>query len=191
MQTHRLATITAMVLSDRAHRHSAERVWLPPEQPLPRTADGKPDLQGIWQASSSAAADLQRSRRSFVEHAGGQVGCGRRRKSPISLGPRTQRAENFQNRQTADPLSKCYIPGVPRIMYLDFPFQIFQTPKAITMAFEWELDYRLIYTDGTPHPEDEILDGRFPRPLGGRHPGGGRRQHQRQNLVRHGGGLSQ
>ncbi len=39
-------------------------------------------------------------------------------------------------------------------MYLDFPFQIFQTPKIVTMAFEWELDYRLIYTDGTPHPTD-------------------------------------
>jgi hypothetical protein len=25
-------------------------------------------------------------------------------------------------------------------MYLDFPFQIFQTPKAIAMTFEWELD---------------------------------------------------
>ena len=66
-----------------------------------------------------------------------------------------KKAENFQNRQTADPLSKCYMPGVPRIMYLDFPFQIFQTPKAIAMAFEWELDYRLIYTDGTPHPTDD------------------------------------
>jgi hypothetical protein len=39
-------------------------------------------------------------------------------------------------------------------MYLDFPFQIFQTPKMIGMAFEWELDYRLIYTDGSSHPAD-------------------------------------
>ncbi len=39
-------------------------------------------------------------------------------------------------------------------MYLDFPFQIFQTAKAVVMAFEWELDYRLIHTDGTPHPTD-------------------------------------
>jgi hypothetical protein len=39
-------------------------------------------------------------------------------------------------------------------MYLDFPFQIFQTPEAIAMAFEWSLDYRLIHMDGRPQ-----LDG--------------------------------
>ena len=65
-----------------------------------------------------------------------------------------KKAENFKNRQKADPLNQCFIPGVPRIMYLDFPFQIFQTSRAVAMAFEWSLDYRLIHTDGTPHPVD-------------------------------------
>ncbi len=65
-----------------------------------------------------------------------------------------KKAENFQNRQTADPLAKCYMPGVPRVMYLDFPFQIFQTPRAVAMTFEWSLVYRLIYTDGSQHPAD-------------------------------------
>ena len=65
-----------------------------------------------------------------------------------------KKAENFKNRQTADPVGKCFMPGVPRIMYMDFPFQIFQTPKAVAMAFEWSLDYRLIYTDGSaPFPD--------------------------------------
>ncbi len=41
-----------------------------------------------------------------------------------------------------------------RDVYLDFPFQIFQTPKLIAMTFEWQLDFRLIYTDGTPHRND-------------------------------------
>ncbi len=73
---------------------------------------------------------------------------------------RAKKAENFQNRQTADPLSQCYMPGRPRIMYMDFPFQIFQTPQAVAMTFEWSLDYRLIYTDGSRHPaDDRFLDG--------------------------------
>ena len=61
-----------------------------------------------------------------------------------------KRLENFTNRQTADPLGKCYFPGVPRIMYLDFPFQIFQTPEHIAIAFEWSQVYRLIYVTGKP-----------------------------------------
>ena len=51
------------------------------------------------------------------------------------------------------------MPGVPRIMYLDFPFQIFQTPQAVAMTFEWSLDYRLIYTDGTPAPPPTSIPG--------------------------------
>ncbi len=148
MHPNRLATITAIVLST-ALIAAPQGAPAPRQQPMPRTADGKPDLQGIWQASSTAAADLQDHVASFNMLAGRSVVAGN--EIPYQPWAAKQRAENFQNRQTADPLSKCYIPGVPRVMYLDFPFQIFQTPKAIAMAFEWELDYRLIHTDGTPH----------------------------------------
>jgi len=82
--------------------------------------------------------------RSVVE--GGQI--------PYQSWAAAKKAENFQNRQKADPLNQCFIPGVPRIMYLDFPFQIFQTPQAVAIAFEWSLDYRLIHTNGSPHPAD-------------------------------------
>jgi hypothetical protein len=152
MHTHHLAAITAIALS-------TALIAAPPgaptaqQQTVPRTADGKPDLEGIWQASSSAAADLQDHAASLNVLAGRSVVVGN--EIPYQPWAAKKRAENFQNRQTADPLSKCYLPGVPRIMYLDFPFQIFQTPKAIAMTFEWELDYRLIHTDGTPHPTDD------------------------------------
>ena len=45
-----------------------------------------------------------------------------------------KRGENFQNRQKTDPLGQCYLPGIPRIMYMDFPFQIFQTPQAVAIT---------------------------------------------------------
>lgn len=64
-----------------------------------------------------------------------------------------KKKENFQNRATADPLGQCYMPGVPRIMYLDLPFQIFQTPTHIGIVYEWSHIYRLIYLDGSPHQE--------------------------------------
>ena len=61
-----------------------------------------------------------------------------------------KKLENFTNRQTADPVGKCYFPGVPRIMYMEFPFQIFQTPEHVAITFEWSQVYRLIYTNGKP-----------------------------------------
>ena len=66
-----------------------------------------------------------------------------------------KKAENFANRATADPLSHCYLPGVPRIMYMEWPFQIFQTPTHVAMTFEWTQVYRLIYTNGSK-PADGI-----------------------------------
>ena len=120
---------------------------------IPLTADGKPDFQGIWQASDTTAwADLEDHVASLNMLAGRSVVEGGT--IPYQPWAAAKKAENFKNRLTADPFSKCYMPGVPRIMYLDFPFQIFQTPKAVAMAFEWELDYRLIYTDGSRHPND-------------------------------------
>src|SRR5271165_363877 len=97
----------------------------------PRTADGTPDLQGIWQVrNSSAAFDLQDhagalgippGRSVIVDPAGGKI--------PYKPEALAKRQENFKNRAAADTFNKCYMPGVPRITLLDYPFQIFQTPN--------------------------------------------------------------
>ena len=64
--------------------------------------------------------------------------------------------DNFANRLTADPETKGYLPGVPRIMFMPFPFQIFQTPNYLTMVFEYDRGARIILTNGTPHPKGPI-----------------------------------
>ncbi len=119
---------------------------------LPRTRDGKPSLEGIWQAQSRAAYDLQAHAAGLGIPAGESVVEGRI--IPYLPAAAAKRAQNFANRQSADPLGKCYMPGVPRIMYMEHPFQIFQTPDNIAIAFEWSLVFRLIHTDGKPplHP---------------------------------------
>jgi hypothetical protein len=124
--------------------------------PAPRATDGKPDFSGIWQASGSAAADLGDHAAKFNMPAGQSVIAGGG-EVPYQPWAAAKKAENFANRAKLDPMTaQCYIPGVPRVMYIDFPFQIFQTPKLIAMSFEWSLDYRNIYLDGTPHPDDGI-----------------------------------
>lgn len=105
------------------------------QAPFPRTTNGHPDFGGIWQARAAGAATKLPGRLPY---------------QPWALAK--QRA-NFLKRRTEDPLNKCYIPGVPRIMYLDRPFQIFQTPDIMAMTFEWSNMYRVIATNGSPHPE--------------------------------------
>jgi hypothetical protein len=108
---------------------------------LPRTADGKPNLQGVWQVKNKAAADLL-GERGVVE--GGAI--------PYRPEAAAKRRENFSKRATEDPLNSCFMPGVPRIMYLDYPYHIFQTKDHVAITFEWSQVYRLIYTNGSKGP---------------------------------------
>src|ERR1700675_3096410 len=78
---------------------------------LPRTTDGKPDLQGIWQVRNRAAYDLQDHPARLEMPAGEGVVEGG--EIPYQPWAAAKKAENFANRQTADPLSKCFMAGVP------------------------------------------------------------------------------
>jgi hypothetical protein len=117
---------------------------------IPRTEDGRPDLQGIWQVRNRAAYDLEDHAASYGILPGRSVVDGDT--IPYQAWARDVRNENFVRRQSSDPLASCYMPGVPRIMYMQHPFQIFQAPDHIAMTFEWSLLYRLIHTNGEPQP---------------------------------------
>jgi hypothetical protein len=109
---------------------------------LPRTADGKPDLQGIWMVRNKAAADLL-GERGIVE--GNEI--------PYKPEALAKKRQNLASRKTADPLESCFLPGVPRIMYLEHPYQIFQTKDHVAITFEWSQVFRLIYTNGKAGPQ--------------------------------------
>jgi hypothetical protein len=117
---------------------------------IPRTADGRPNLQGIWQVRNRAAYDLQDHHARHGMPAGRGVVEGG--EIPYQPWAAARKAENFAKRQTADPLARCYMPGVPRIMYMDFPYHIFQTRDHVAITFEWSQVFRLIYTNGSKPP---------------------------------------
>jgi hypothetical protein len=117
-------------------------------QTLPRTPDGKPDLQGIWQVHNRAAYGLEYHEAKHLMPAGPSVVDGG--EIPYLPAAREQQRRNFENRATADPLNQCYLPGVPRIMYMEHPFQIFQTRDHVAITFEWSQVFRLIYANGQP-----------------------------------------
>ena len=120
---------------------------------LRRTADGKPDLSGVWQVVNTAAWDLQAHPAQTDLPAG--LGVVEGNEIPYQPWAAAKKQENFANRATADPESKCYLPGVPRITYMPYPFQIFQNPKHIAITYEYVHAVRRVYMD-TPHPEGPI-----------------------------------
>src|SRR5438105_9326343 len=121
----------------------------------PRGADGKPNLNGIWQAVNTANWDIQ----GHAAQPGLVVALGAAGAVPAGLGvvegdeipylpeAAAKKKENFEKRLTADPEIKCYLPGVPRATYMPYPFQIVQTPLHILMSYEFAGANRTIYMD--------------------------------------------
>jgi hypothetical protein len=125
----------------------------------PRTADGKPDLNGIWQAMNTANWDL-------LAHAAGAgpvpslaadfaippgIGVVEGNEIPYLPAMAKVKKENFMRRFKADPEVKCYLPGVPRATYLPYPFQILQSKKNIMISYEYDSAVRVIDM-GNPGP---------------------------------------
>lgn len=130
----------------------------------PRTQHGQPDFQGIWQSMNTAAWDIQDHAAQlfpglparFGVPAGQGVVEGN--EIPYQQWALAKKTENYENRLTADPEANCYLPGVPRITYMPYPFQIFQFPDRVLIFYEYLHTTRQIYTDGSPHPQQVAVD---------------------------------
>jgi hypothetical protein len=146
-----------------------------------RTVDGKPDFSGIWQANSSAHWDLlSHEARPMVAQRGAYpdvpvlaapvVALGTVGWIPADLGvvegdeipyqpwAAARQKENFANWLDRDPELRCYLPGVPRAMYLPYKFQIIQGPTKVMMAFEFRNADRTIHLDEVvPYPGDAFM----------------------------------
>jgi hypothetical protein len=121
----------------------------------PRTPDGTPNLNGIWQAVNEAYWDVEAHAASPASvpalGAAGAVppglGIVEGGSLPYLPAAAEQRRTNFQNRLTLDPEIKCYLPGVPRANYMPYPFQILQTRTYIMMVYTFARAVRTIYMD--------------------------------------------
>jgi hypothetical protein len=145
----------------------------------PRTADGRPDLNGIWQALNEANWDIEAHGTGpspYPELLGAlfaqPAGQGVVQDGPLPYRPEAlaRRQVNFQNRltrpttlelneTTGDPEAKCYMPGVPRATYMPFPFQIVQTPQLVLVAYQFANAVRQIHIDRTPEAPVESWMG--------------------------------
>ena len=132
---------------------------------IPRTSwDGKPDLNGVWQAVNTANWDLE-------EHEGaaspvivtGAVGARPPGLSVVEGGTIPYKPEALAQRESnrknampgrmgrlleADPELNCFLPGVPRATYLPHPFQIFQSPNRMWIVYQYSYARREIFMNG-------------------------------------------
>jgi hypothetical protein len=124
--------------------------------------DGKPNLNGVWQAMTTAYWDiedhsaqpgpvLQLGAAGAIPAGYGVVEGGT---IPYKSEALAKRKENFTNRLKLDPEVKCYLPGVPRATYMPYPFQIVQSQDDFLISYEYDSAARLIYT--TKHHDAEL-----------------------------------
>ena len=122
-------------------------------QSMPRSADGKPDLSGIWQAVNTANWDLLPHSAEPGVPAGLGVVDGNQ--IPYTPAAAAKQRDNHTNRQTLDPEAKCWLPGVPRATYMGFPFQIVQTPRQVSLLYEYAHATRHVFMN-SQHPHGPI-----------------------------------
>ena len=121
-------------------------------KPIPRMANGKPDLSGVWQ---SGGVSLY-----------GEPGLSTiKLPPPVNPPPKRERlpyqewAATKEKTFTAadDPALKCLLPGVPRITSMPMPFEIVEKPKEVVIVYESFHAFRVIpINDKLEHPDDLV-----------------------------------
>ena len=133
----------------------------------PRTASGQPDLNGFWQALNTAHWDLEphTAAPGPVLQLGAAYavppGQGVVMDGPIPYRPDTlaKKKQYAANALREDGEVKCYLPGVPRVMYMPYPVQIVQSDSTILMMSEFASAQRTIYIDGKSSPPADTWMG--------------------------------
>ena len=130
---------------------------------VPRSADGKPDLTGVWQGSSTRPGSWDGANNVL-----GVGGTGKDPTAPPGLASQqvittpapyqpwaaARVLESYNKRGIDDPAARCLPLGVPRLVLVSlFPIEIVQTPRKIVFMYEYMNVFRSIPI-GTSHPDD-------------------------------------
>ena len=127
--------------------------------PAPRTADGKPDLSGLWRggggpARGRGAADAPPPTGLPVA---GFANVGQNIKEGLPLTPYGD--ELLKNRLAANskdnPEAHCLPMGIIQLHTQGAPRKFIQTPLELVILYEASSERREIFTDGRPLPADD------------------------------------
>ena len=133
----------------------------------PRTKSGQPDLNGFWQALNTAHWDLE----AHDAAPGPILQLGAAYAVPPGLGvvaggpiPYKPEALALKKKYAANALKedgeiKCYLPGVPRMMYMPYPVQIVQSTDFILMMSEFATAQRTVNMTTSNRPPADTWMG--------------------------------
>ena len=110
------------------------------DAPAPKAADGHPDLSGVWMPNTRTLQDLA------ADLKPGEVPY-----QPWAEQLVKARANGAQGKD--DPAAHC-VPGMPKLIVLPYPYKIFQYPGVTIILYEGFTTFRQIFTDGRSLPQD-------------------------------------
>jgi len=117
---------------------------------IPRTADGKPDFNGVWTSGASERlGDLGGGPPRFTS----APNLPRPEPLPYQPWAEAERQKYLERRGIDDPIGRCMMPGVPRTTGMPMPIQFVQAPKQFVILYEAYHAYRVIPFDAE-HPKD-------------------------------------
>jgi hypothetical protein len=130
--------------------------------PAPRQPDGKPDFIGFWQPDRQreCTADLASKVRLAQPCTPGERVTVPNGPASVPGGlPLQPWAAELAKKRTADlskddPHPRCQPDNYPRVYWLPHFTKMFFVPGELLMLNEWNAEFRQIYTDGRPLPDD-------------------------------------
>lgn len=130
--------------------------------PAPRQPDGKPDFIGFWQPDRQreCAPDLASKVRLTKPCTPGEKVTVPNGPASVPGGlPLQPWAAELAKKRTADlskddPHPRCQPDNYPRVYWLPHFTKMFFVPGELLMLNEWNAQFRQVYTDGRPFPDD-------------------------------------
>jgi hypothetical protein len=126
--------------------------------PVAASAPASPrDLSGVWMMRNPPGSNRGFTNFTFTDPKTNPpelTEWGKARKAEA----RDSNGGTYRLDETNDPvLTKCYPPGVPRVYFHPYPFEIIHTPKETLLIYEYDHFMRRVKTDGRPLPTDPDL----------------------------------
>ena len=148
-----VAVLAALLIPSLAAAQNTTNPAAKPTPPVPRTADGKPDLSGVWQPGSDRPGTWAEANEGHgVPDPSGRPPVRRGANPPYQAWAAKLVLEAFNRRNIDDLVARC-IPELDLGAGALYPNQFVQTPNLIVILIESRHAFRIIPLN-QPHPDD-------------------------------------